>query len=316
MKKGQSKVLYSKRLNNEKGQASMEFLMVYGWAILAAVVAIGVLAYYGVFTPGKSLPSLCFVEAPLGCSEFEVAVDSVRLFLINGAGTAINVNSVSLPGTPTCTSAISGDTFNNPISDGDKFEVVIDCDPPLGDSGDKFDGKLEVLYTLAGKQIEQKASGDIKTDIRSSLSGGPSCTPTENPETSCLDFLDNDCNGYIDIADENCPSICIPTENPEVTCTGGIDEDCDGDIDGADSDCSPSSCIDGDNDDYNTTSGGDCGTLANIDCEDADPLEFPGQTWYADADSDLYSSGSSLTQCLRPTGYNVTIELTAISGDC
>ena len=121
MKKRRSKVLYSKRLNNEKGQASMEFLMVYGWAILAAVVAIGVLAYYGVFTPGKSLPSLCFVEAPLGCSEFEVAVDGVRLFLINGAGTAINVNSVSLPGIPTCTPAISGDTFNNPISDGDKF---------------------------------------------------------------------------------------------------------------------------------------------------------------------------------------------------
>src|SRR3989344_684122 len=169
MKKGQSKVIYSKRLNNEKGQASMEFLMVYGWAILAAVVAIGVLAYYGVFTPGKSLPSLCFVEAPLGCSEFEVAVDGVRLFLINGAGTAINVTNVSLPGTPACG---SNSTLADLIPDGGKFEVIVSC-PGLGNSGEKFDGKIEIRYILAGKQIEQKASGDIKTDIRSFLSGGP-----------------------------------------------------------------------------------------------------------------------------------------------
>src|SRR3989344_3951248 len=169
MKKRRSKVLYSKRLNNEKGQASMEFLMVYGWAILAAVVAIGVLAYYGVFTPGKSLPSLCFVEAPLGCSEFEVAVDGVRLFLINGAGTAINVTNVSLPGTPACG---SNSTLADLIPDGGKFEVIVSC-PGLGNSGEKFDGKIEIRYILAGKQIEQKASGDIKTDIRSSLSGGP-----------------------------------------------------------------------------------------------------------------------------------------------
>ena len=38
-----------------KGQAAMEFLMTYGWAILAGIIAIGVLAYFGVFnTEGMS----------------------------------------------------------------------------------------------------------------------------------------------------------------------------------------------------------------------------------------------------------------------
>lgn len=41
---------------NKKGQAAMEFLMTYGWAILAAVVVIGVLAYFGVFNPGTYTP--------------------------------------------------------------------------------------------------------------------------------------------------------------------------------------------------------------------------------------------------------------------
>ncbi|MBK9491794.1 MAG: putative metal-binding motif-containing protein [Haliscomenobacter sp.] len=54
----------------------------------------------------------------------------------------------------------------------------------------------------------------------------------------------------------------------------------------------------------------------NTDCDDNDALEKPGQIWYADVDNDGYSSGTTLTQCLRPLGYKVASELTATSGDC
>ena len=42
----------------------MEFLMTYGWAILAAVIAIGVLAYFGVFSPGKYVTGNAVVNPP------------------------------------------------------------------------------------------------------------------------------------------------------------------------------------------------------------------------------------------------------------
>jgi len=64
---------------------------------------------------------------------------------------------------------------------------------------------------------------------------------------------------------------------------------------------------------------GTCGTgfvSNNTDCDDNDALEKPGQIWYADVDNDGYSSGATLTQCLRPVGYKVAAELTATSGDC
>ncbi len=72
-------------------------------------------------------------------------------------------------------------------------------------------------------------------------------------------------------------------------------------------------CIDSDSDGYNVTSPV-CQT--GDDCDDSDPIEHPGQVWYRDADSDLYSNGSTLTQCLRPALYNISTELTATSGDC
>lgn len=55
---------------DKKGQAAMEFLMTYGWAILAAIVAIGVLAYLGVFNQGRyqnvmePKPQLCVYRIP------------------------------------------------------------------------------------------------------------------------------------------------------------------------------------------------------------------------------------------------------------
>ena len=61
------------------------------------------------------------------------------------------------------------------------------------------------------------------------------------------------------------------------------------------------------------------GELASmaIDCDDTDPDLFPGQAWYKDADDDGYSDGTTdNTSCLRPVGYKLAGELTALSGDC
>jgi uncharacterized metal-binding protein len=55
----------------------------------------------------------------------------------------------------------------------------------------------------------------------------------------------------------------------------------------------------------------------NNDCDDNDPLEKPGQIWYRDLDGDDYSSGTSLTQCLRPGGsFFAAVELLGTNNDC
>ena len=40
--------------------------------------------------------------------------------------------------------------------------------------------------------------------------GGGGCTPTQNPETSCADGIDNDCDGLTDGADPDCQGSCFP----------------------------------------------------------------------------------------------------------
>jgi hypothetical protein len=102
--------------------------------------------------------------------------------------------------------------------------------------------------------------------------GEAGCDVTEDPETSCEDGVDNDCDGQIDGADADCQLpetecddyttkefcnddpdcewigsprngscheavACTPTEDPETTCDDGADNDCDGNTDCADADC-------------------------------------------------------------------------------
>ncbi|HPI54758.1 MAG TPA: LamG domain-containing protein, partial [Chitinophagaceae bacterium] len=51
----------------------------------------------------------------------------------------------------------------------------------------------------------------------------------------------------------------------------------------------------------------------NTDCNDNDPLQKPGQTWYLDMDNDGYvtnaSASTPITQCNRPLGGKLAVEL-------
>jgi len=141
---------------DKKGQAAMEFLMTYGWAILAAVLAIGALASFGVFSQGSSA-NLCVLNPPLNCDEKEVTTSGVRLIISNGAGYAITTSNVSVTGCGTNLTAFT-------ISDGGDKDILVSCSP--GSSGSSFNGKLEITYLGEGKTITEKSTGNIKVEIK------------------------------------------------------------------------------------------------------------------------------------------------------
>jgi hypothetical protein len=51
-----------KQMKDKKGQAVFEFLLTYGWAILCAVIVIGVLAWLGVFDINSYSKNKCLAE--------------------------------------------------------------------------------------------------------------------------------------------------------------------------------------------------------------------------------------------------------------
>jgi hypothetical protein len=90
----------------KKGQAALEFLMTYGWAILVVLVAIGALAYFGVLRPERLLPEKCVIATGSGlyCDDYTVSSTTVTIRVKNMLAETVSINAVRLPGT-TCTSS-------------------------------------------------------------------------------------------------------------------------------------------------------------------------------------------------------------------
>lgn len=160
----------------KKGQAAMEFLMTYGWAILVVLVAIGALAYFGVLSPGRFLPNSCTIIPGLSCDEFKIDDNAPQaIFIIrNGLGTDIAANSilsVDCDGTP---STLSTATNTSVWNDGDQISFSVTCatatDPwPTGTTaGDRFnsnDNLVTLTYSEAGVGLSHTINIDLVTEV-------------------------------------------------------------------------------------------------------------------------------------------------------
>ena len=132
----------------KRGQAAMEFLMTYGWAILVVLVVIGALAYFGILNPQTLLPERCELQMGLHCKDYLISTDAnnngeIRLTIENGRGNDIvvtKVNATSQEFNGSCVNQTSTDILN-----GESAEFVLTgCKIPAKYKGKSAKHKWEV----------------------------------------------------------------------------------------------------------------------------------------------------------------------------
>jgi len=126
---------YKKR----KAQAAFEYLTTYGWAMLAALIAIGTLLYFGFLNPSKLLPNQCDFGTQLECVEYRIVSDEssvtrADIRFRNNFGkdiriTGVGGDAVSANPIPLIIPAGAVRELNTTLNDiyliGDKKEAVI-----------------------------------------------------------------------------------------------------------------------------------------------------------------------------------------------
>ncbi|MBM3234319.1 hypothetical protein FJZ19_04475 [Candidatus Pacearchaeota archaeon] len=138
-----------------KAQAAMEFLMTYGWAILAAIIAIGVLAYFGVFSPGKYVSGSALVTAPFYVNAWNVKTTGVNLELQNNGESSYNITSVNVTN-------CGGAGYNDFVASGSKVAIAVPCTLTAGNN---FKGDITIHYIKSGSIIELTSTGSIAEKI-------------------------------------------------------------------------------------------------------------------------------------------------------
>jgi uncharacterized protein (UPF0333 family) len=167
-------------MNNKKGQAAMEFLMTYGWAIVVVLAAIGALAYFGVLSPQKLLPERTTFQAPLPNVDnavVDVAANSVEIAFRNNKGVSITLplTTTLTPGAGVdCANAVLTGTYagaaivadTTQIPNGANFLLLWTCDAPAQAPavGDKFKADISFDYTNVetGQSLSQTGSVEGK----------------------------------------------------------------------------------------------------------------------------------------------------------
>ena len=143
----------------DKGQSALEYLVTYGWAILAIVIIAGVLWYFGIFNPSKYVgEKQCGGFSAFICQDFKVNSSGWLSIVFNnkvgGQITGTNVTTGTLGGwscSPTTVGANANTTcttrvFTSPQTSGDSFDQQT----------------ITVTYTDARSGISHTDAGFVK----------------------------------------------------------------------------------------------------------------------------------------------------------
>ena len=143
-----------------KSQAALEFLMTYGWAILVVLVAVGALAYFGVLSPDKFLPSKCLLQAGMGCVDYKATRTQVTAVIQNSLGYDISSIVVGIGSCGTSSSTAS-------LTNGAKATYTITCagtDWDLIKDGSKFSNQqVNVSYLITETGLTHINQGSMTT---------------------------------------------------------------------------------------------------------------------------------------------------------
>ena len=142
-------------MTNRKSQAALEFIMTYGWAILVVLVAIGALAYFGVLSPERFLPSRCTLQSGIACLDHKATATTLTIYVKNSLGYDLTVDAVKAD---QCPALGSQGTLSN---GGAATYNFITCT----NSGSKYSGNVNISYTNIDTQVTHVNQGQVTTRI-------------------------------------------------------------------------------------------------------------------------------------------------------
>ena len=151
-----------------KSQAAMEFMLIYGWAILIILLIVSVIAYFGFFNVNKFLPNVCEFPAGFECIDWSISGDTdiIELAMRNKLGASVDIIDVKLNNQENgCTDINEIDVNNLPVpktvTNNEFFRLKIVCSGGL-EAGKRFSSDPLINYTYLATGSTHVSAGRLR----------------------------------------------------------------------------------------------------------------------------------------------------------
>lgn len=144
----------------KKSQMALEFMMTYGWAIMASLIVIGVLAYIGFGGTGKTGPEKCLFGTGLSCLGVQLNNSQAIIVLRNALGqTLYDLRANFSDNSRNCT------ILPNPCRDDTLLNITCNTTSMVGANKAKL--RLTVYYKKSPTGYDQIIQGEVNANVQS-----------------------------------------------------------------------------------------------------------------------------------------------------
>jgi hypothetical protein len=152
-----------------KGQAAMDLLMRYGWVLIVVLGIIAALSYFGIFSPGNSMPDTFLMGSILGAGESKLSTNgTLSLKVINSYPSSIRLGNVTLvvdvASDVTCTPQTTDQVKGLLLAERSVSPFIsFTCQKgaALPTAGDRLKATLIVGYTKIDETLPHQTSGTL-----------------------------------------------------------------------------------------------------------------------------------------------------------
>jgi hypothetical protein len=160
---------------SRQGQAALEFITTYGWAVLVILVMIGAITYFGILNPSKFLPNRCQTSPEFNCQDYQIKSDGkVSIVLQQTTGKTIILQGLSCNynnGAPVAaTMTINGAAASSGSSWSPRHQLTATCDfgaasTITGLKGQKVKVLYNVTYQTSSGGLSHLTEGEIYSEV-------------------------------------------------------------------------------------------------------------------------------------------------------
>ena len=140
----------------KRGQAALEFLMTYGWAILSAIIVIGALGTYFYFSQGTTTNFV--IGAPFYgiAASANAGSDILSLEIENKGGESLDISNIAVTGTGS-----GGCTANNTATTVTSGANVFTLSGCTFASSESYKGDVVITYQRPGSTLDLTSTGSV-----------------------------------------------------------------------------------------------------------------------------------------------------------